>query len=132
MGSLVGTLLVSPLAWYFGSPFDHSLRSLTTLVVTLPIAYLFGIPPAFLTGFVHRRLRRRGNNRGSDQIKVMMTGAFSSTYLLWFFVADAFADDKFSWAWVLSAIFFLSVGALSTYVLLRTERAKKSPRPVSP
>jgi hypothetical protein len=122
MGSLIGTLLLSPLAWYLGSPFDHSLRSLATLVVTLPITYLLGIPPAFITGYVHRRLRQRNKDRGSDQIKVMMTGAFSSTYLLWFFLADAITDERFNWNWVPSAIVILLVGAFSTYVLLRTLR----------
>ena len=122
MGSLIGTLLLSPLVWYFGSPFDHSLRSLATLVVTLPITYLLGIPPAFITGYVHRRLRQRNKDRGSDQIKLMMTGAFSSPYLLWFFLADAIAEERFNWNWVPSAIVFLLVGAFSTYVLLRTLR----------
>jgi hypothetical protein len=118
IGALIGTVLVSPVAWFLGSPFDHSLRSLSLLLYTIPITYLIGLPPAFMTGLACRFIFSQTMPTLAKDICIVLIGAISSTYLIWILLLYEFSRGELAWELLYFNVLFVIVGGLSTITTL--------------
>ena len=121
LGPLIGTVLMAPLIWSLGSPFDHGPRSFLMLLYALPIAYLIGIPPALVTGAAYRVMQARALRPRWMRLGVVLIGAGSSTYVVWVGVTVELLNSKFSAEFLPVAVFLLIPGAFATLVLLALE-----------
>jgi len=121
LGPLIGTVLMSPLIWLMGSPFDRGPRSFALLLYTLPIAYLIGVLPALATGAAYRFMHARADRPRLMRPSVVLIGAGSSTYLVWIGLTAELLDGKFSLETLPVAVLFLIPGAVATLVLLALE-----------
>lgn len=117
-GAFIGLMLSSPAIWYFASLFDHSLRSLWTLPLKLLLVYPIGIPPSFLTGYFYLFLKRKNTEVWLRRTATIMLGAFLSTYIQWFFIAQRLYDNQFDWDWLSAAGFMMFIGAASASAML--------------
>lgn len=127
LGALIGTLLASPVVWYFGSPFDHSLRSIGSLIISLPLAYLIGLPPAFVTGVSYQFARHTDMTVRTRWALTISIGSLSSTYLIWIVtLQQPYFHGDFDVASLVVWLFFILVGGITTAILLRGEPLRSS------